>query len=400
MMLLSFRHVSLKFTVVFLVLLSATFSCIRAQGQEKTLSAPLYLNPAYYNYIQPSYAEYLNETRAWLSHNRHFVGKDKQKELDMNMPFERVPEGEANKAVLLVHGLGDSPFSFVDISTMLMKQGFYVQVLLLPGHGSKPEDMLLPQYEDWQFIVDHYATLLKAEYQEVWLGGFSTGANLVTIHSIKHNDINGLLLFSPAFESKVVALEKVTPLVASVWPQGWQTEETNLARYSSAPLKGAMAYAKSAEVVREKLKSNKVAIPTFIAISEHDSVVNAEAIKAYFVEQFSHPVNKMIWYGEQRFKEQNIITQTMSLPGFKISTGSHMSPLFAPCNRYYGMAAEKRICGNGQGIRKQKACERGDEVWFSAWGHWEINKTHARLTWNPHYAKMRRVITNLINYRS
>lgn len=390
-----FRKRSPRVVALFFLMLG----CTNVMGQEGTKLSPLHLSPEYYNFIQPSFSAYLKATQNWLSANRSFIGTDQQKELRMNMPFERIPEQPTSKAALLVHGLGDSPFSFVDISNTLKQQGFYVQVLLLPGHGSKPKDMVLPEYQDWQRIVDHYATLLKQEYQQVWLGGFSTGANLVTIHSIEQKDVAGLLLFSPAFESKAVALEKITPLVASIWPQGWQTEETNLARYSSASLNGAIAYSKSAEVARDKLAENTVSIPTFIAISEHDSVVKADAIKDYFIRRFIHPANKMLWYGEEEFEEANIITQPMSIPNFNISTGSHMSPLFAPCNHHYGMKGEKRMCGNGQGIRKQKACERGDKVWYSAWGHWERDKVHARLTWNPYYANMSRVITNITNYQ-
>ncbi|WP_300176697.1 hypothetical protein [uncultured Aliivibrio sp.] len=57
----------------------------------------------------------------------------------MNMPFER-GDRNSKKAILLVHGLGDSPYSFSDLATTFSEQGFYVQVLLLPGHGSKPEE--------------------------------------------------------------------------------------------------------------------------------------------------------------------------------------------------------------------------------------------------------------------
>ncbi|MEC6909862.1 alpha/beta hydrolase [Photobacterium piscicola] len=65
----------------------------------------------------------------------------------MNMPFERGNK-HSNKAILLVHGLGDSPHSFSDLASTFAAQGFYVQVLLLPGHGSSPKDILLTTYSD------------------------------------------------------------------------------------------------------------------------------------------------------------------------------------------------------------------------------------------------------------
>ena len=41
-----------------------------------------------------------------------FISENKAQELAMNMPFENVSEG-AGKAILLVHGLGDSPTALV-----------------------------------------------------------------------------------------------------------------------------------------------------------------------------------------------------------------------------------------------------------------------------------------------
>ena len=101
---------------------------------------PLNQSDAYYDYLQPSFSEYREVTKRWLSINRTFVTTDYDREIGINMPFELSPTQSSDKAILLVHGLGDSPYSFSDIGNSLRNQGFYVQSLLLPGHGSKPED--------------------------------------------------------------------------------------------------------------------------------------------------------------------------------------------------------------------------------------------------------------------
>ena len=208
----------------------------------------------------------------------------------MNMPFELIPSQPTNKAVLLVHGLGDSPYSFSDVAQSLKQQGFYVQSLLLPGHGSKPDDLRLPEYDDWQAIVDHYAALLKHDYDEVWLGGFSTGGNLVTIHTIEQGDVDGLLLFSPGFQSKTPILERLAPL-AALFFGGYEAEEDNAVRYTSAPIEGAIAYSDSAVKVRELLDDHLVDVPTLIVMSEADSVVDTPEIETLFRTRFKHPDN-------------------------------------------------------------------------------------------------------------
>ncbi|MBR9847694.1 MAG: alpha/beta fold hydrolase, partial [Algicola sp.] len=191
----------MKNNIYYLAIVILTTVCIGCSSTSIS-KTPLNQSGDYYNYIQPNFDRYLQETNTWLRNNRQYISSNHDKELDMNMPFEIIPKTATNKAILFVHGLGDSPYSFSDLANSMGEQGFRVQTLMLPGHGSKPEDMMQPSYFDWQAIVDHYANLLKNEYDEVWLGGFSTGANLVTIHAIERGNIQGLLLFSPGFQSQ------------------------------------------------------------------------------------------------------------------------------------------------------------------------------------------------------
>ncbi|MGR5092300.1 alpha/beta hydrolase [Vibrio maritimus] len=367
-----------------LLLLSLVFSLVGCVS-----SAPKALNqsPDYYDYIQPSFERYVTLTREWLAENRAYISEEQDKEVAMNMPFELSPKQKTDKAILLVHGLGDSPYSFSDIGPSLQQQGFYVQTLLLPGHGSKPKDLMLPSYQDWQTVVDHYAGLLKQEYDEVWLGGFSTGGNLVAIHAIEEGDIDGLLLFSPGFQSKTPYLEKLAPL-ASVFFDGYTTQEDNFARYNSAPLNGAIAYSQSAQKLRDLLKENKIEVPTLIVLSEADSIIDPEAVGNYYQRRFTHPKNQLLWYGESSIEEETVTVSSMKLESLRISTASHMSPLFSPANPHYGQNSDYRMCMNSMDSEATAYCEQGGEVWWSAWGYEEEGKVHARLTWNPYYQEL------------
>ena len=375
---------------IFWTYLSVMLASCASHTQHNSYS-PLNESANYYPYIQPSFDDYLSETKTWLEHNRSFITQDRNKELSMNMPFELAPKGSSNKAILLVHGLGDSPYSFSDLAVTYQAKGFHVQTLLLPGHGSKPADLMLPSYQDWQTIVDHYANLLKEEYQEVWLGGFSTGGNLVTIHAMEQGGISGLVLVSPGFQSKAPFLEKFAS-IASWFTDGYQAEETNLARYSSAPLNGAIAYSDSASKVREKLAHTNIEIPTILVLSEADSVVDPFAVKRLFDERFKHERNTLIWYGETQMNTHSLVAKTMRISRHKISTASHMSPLFAPSNEYYGEQGQKRMCMNSFSDQDIARCEAGEVVWFAAWGYEEEGKVHARLTWNPYYSELEETV--------
>lgn len=353
---------------------------------------PLNTSASYYNFLQPSFDAYLTSTERWLREHRQYISADHEKELAMNMPFSLGSKAESDKAILLVHGLGDSPYSFSDLATSLENQGFYVQTVLLPGHGSNPKDLMLPHYSDWQAIVDHYANLLKKDFDDVWLGGFSTGANLATIHALENDDISGLMLFSPGFQSRTPKLERLAP-IAALFFDGYEAEERNFARYTSAPLNGAIAYSESAVRLRELLSDKVLSIPTLIAISEADSVVDPYAVKDLYLNHFSHPQSKLVWYGDAVFDHGSIETLNMKLPALKVSTGSHMSPLFTPQNPYYGIGGERKMCMNSFDDDAVKQCENGAEVWYAAWGYEEDHKIHARLTWNPYYEKLEAQMT-------
>ena len=375
---------------VFLVVLFSVLSACSINAP----NMPLNQSPQYYDYIQPSFEAYQQVTYDWLKTHRRFITDDTAKELAMNAPYA-LGDKSSEKAILLVHGLADSPYSFSDIAPSLVEMGFYVEVLLLPGHGSKPEDMMLPTYQDWQTIVDHYAAKLSEQYDTVWLGGFSTRANLVTHHAIGDASIDGLLLFSPGFRSKVPVLERLSPLVASVRDWGWRGEENNLARYQSSATNGANAYVKSAIAVREQIKQHGVSVPALVVMSEDDSVIDAQSTFELMDTYFTHPSTSMVWYGDESPKNDSVLVFPASIPEQRIVSASHMSVLFSEKNTYYGRFGEKRYCENTVSKSKVEACESAESVWYGAWGAQHEDDPVARLTWNPHYGELEQTIRQI-----
>ena len=66
-------------------------------------------------------------------------------------------------AVLLLHGLSDSPYSLRAIGELYRKQGFAVVWLRLPGHGTAPSALERVRWEDWleasRLAVDRVVSL-------------------------------------------------------------------------------------------------------------------------------------------------------------------------------------------------------------------------------------------------
>ncbi|GGF71710.1 alpha/beta hydrolase [Alteromonas lipolytica] len=339
------------------------------------------------------FADYQRAVADWLTKNRMTTGFEKRWEVSLNTPFEC---GVGNgKGVLFIHGLGDSPYFFHDIAERLCASNVWVRSILLPGHGSKPGDMLNASYALWQQTTDFHVAQFAEQVDELYLAGFSTGTNLAVISASKRDDIHGLLLFSPAFQSKF-AVTWLAPYMTSVfrWPN--VEPEDNPTRYNSIAMQGFAAYQGSVDAVQASLQKQSVALPVLLVVPEGDSVVAVDAVADYYHQYFTSTANQLLWLGEQETAPQNSQVLSMDIPAQRIGAASHMSVLFSPDNPLYGIDGNIRICDNGQGSSKTARCEAGEKVWYGPWGLTADDKVFARLTYNPHFDTMMVAVERLL----
>jgi len=99
---------------------------------------------------------------------------------DWNRTVERI-HPEARGAVLLLHGVSDSPYSMRAMAQLCYEQGFNVLALRLPGHGLAPAGLLRASLSDWNAAVRlgmrHLANQLP-DHQPLYIVGYSMGAAL------------------------------------------------------------------------------------------------------------------------------------------------------------------------------------------------------------------------------
>lgn len=360
-------------------------------GREVTCDA---LSPSAVQNCAEDFPTYRERTSHWLQQQRLFLKQDRTQEMSFNLPSEIRPATPNGKGILLVHGLGDSPWSFTDVAQTLAAQGFLVRTMLLPGHGTKPQDMQAIHIDDWVTAVSRQVALLSKDVPEVYLGGFSTGANLVTSYAIAHKEIRGLVLFSPAFRVKT-SLTWLLPLVNKIrpWfrdPAGSTRPQLTEVRYLNMPTNGLLQFHYSSTDVRDKLSDLGFDRPAILIMTEHDSVVDAGYIADTFHARFHHPDSRLIWYGttpQAAESDQRIIVRPDYLPEQRISQFSHMGLLFSPGNPMYGRNGARRFCSNGLSEQDRERCMRSPEteIWYADWGYQEEGKLHARLTFNPYF---------------
>ncbi|WP_064697403.1 alpha/beta hydrolase [Rhizobium aegyptiacum] len=365
--------------LIAVILIAMTWACSTAEAEEPV---------PFLDYQR----DVLNHVRA----GRISDARNLEAEVALNGPREWWPAKSGRgtkpeKGILLVHGLGDSPWTFNDVAQEFVKHGFLVRTILLPGHGTHPNDMLDVELEQWQKVVQEQAATLKQDVEQVYLGGFSTGANLVTEYAYENDDIAGLVLFSPAFKSST-RFDWMTPLISWVrpWllsPEGGRPLQ-NAVRYFMVPTNGFAQFYRSSVAVRRALKKRPYKKPVFMVVSQHDSVLDADYLLDVFENRFTNPASRLIWYGTipARVSDtERVIVRTDQLPSHRISQFSHMGILFSPENSLYGEHGSLRICWNGQEEAATEACSGRATVWYSDWGYRERGKIHARLTFNPYF---------------
>jgi len=68
---------------------------------------------------------------------------------DWNRSYVMEPDGDPRGAVVLLHGLTDSPYSTRHIAQRFRDAGFVAIAIRLPGHGTVPAGLTRVEWEDW-----------------------------------------------------------------------------------------------------------------------------------------------------------------------------------------------------------------------------------------------------------
>ncbi len=135
-----------------------------------------------------------------------------------NRSFE-FPHTNPKGAVLLLHGMSDSPYSLHHQAKLLHQKGLYVVGVRLPGHGTIPSGLRNLQWEEMAAVVKLGMAHLKTKVpnKPIHMMGYSTGAPLAlnyTLHALDEDSTltlpTSLIFYSPA-----IGVSKAAPL--AVW---------------------------------------------------------------------------------------------------------------------------------------------------------------------------------------
>src|ERR1700692_1522372 len=203
--------------------------------------------------------------------NRYFEGSPiypahfKQ---DFNRSFVLEPEGKPVGAVVLLHGLTDSPYSQRHIARFYRDQGFVAIVPRLPGHGTVPAALTDVEWEDWMAatrLAGGGARRLPGPSAPLHLVGFSNGGALALMYALDSigdeslSRPNRLVLISPMVGitrfARFAGLAGLPAILPAFAKAAWLgiVPELNPFKYNSFPVTGARQSYRLTQVVQEQV---------------------------------------------------------------------------------------------------------------------------------------------------
>lgn len=349
----------------------------------------------YYN--ADSIGAYLDAARQRVENSRTDLdGEQDAWIIEGNSPFVLKPEsnGRPANAVLMVHGLTDSPFAMRDMARFFQRQGFYVLAMQLPGHGTRPGDMLRMHWRDWARSHQHLLGLLQQEADNIYGVGFSAGAALTIYQALLNPVIKGLFLFAPALHVSPLA-RMMAPLsrLGRRWRRlAWfdVQPDTDCFKYESM---ANHAIAEAYALIRTMRQLSAISdrpVPLFVAASERDATLDSRATLNWFSRQTGP--RKLLYYstGHPRVPE-HVKCLPARFPDQRIQSFSHTSLTQSPSNPHYGAHGTQRFCTHYYRADRLKyeRCKAGQEDCLGEmFDESDDCRIIRRLTYNPLFEEM------------
>ncbi len=122
--------------------------------------------------------------------NRYFDGSPLYSgnfERDWNRSYELLPAGPPAGAVVLLHGLSDSPYSLRHVAQSYVNHGYAAVGIRLPGHGTVPAGLTRAQWQDWRAatrLAMREARRLAGPGKPLHIVGYSNGGALAMQYTL------------------------------------------------------------------------------------------------------------------------------------------------------------------------------------------------------------------------
>lgn len=218
---------------------------------------------------------------------------------DWNRSYILQPEGTPRGAVVLLHGLTDTPYSLRNVAENYCQHGFIAIAPRLPGHGTVPAALTRVDWEDWMAasrLAVREATRLAGPGVPLHIVGFSNGGALAMKYALDSLEDKTLrrpqriILLSPMIGvtsfARFAGLAGLPAIFPPFAKAAWLNimPEFNPFKYNSFPVKAArqsylLTQALQQQILHYSRQQNGDRLPPVLTFqSVMDSTVSTRAV--------------------------------------------------------------------------------------------------------------------------
>ncbi|WP_201404302.1 carboxylesterase [Kaistia sp. 32K] len=286
-----------------------------------------------------------------VASNRYFADSPVNPESfkqDWNRSVILQPEGTPVGAVVLLHGLTDSPYSLRHIAERYRDRGFVAVLIRLPGHGTVPAGLTAVDWEDWMAatrLAVREAKRLSGAEAPLHLVGYSNGGALALMYALDAVEDpslarpDRLVLLSPmvgvtrfARFAGLAGLPAILPAFAKTAWLG-RPPEFNPFKYNSFPVNAARQSHLLSSTLQERIarlaREGKLGglAPVLTFQSVVDFTVSTQAIIAALYDQLPANGSELVLFDINRNAKLG--------PLLNASTDTVLSRVLPPAERRY-----------------------------------------------------------------
>ena len=185
-------------------------------------------------------------------------------------------------AIVLIHGLSDSPYFTRALAQIFYDRGWNVVGILLSGHGTVASDLARVKLGDWEKDTLCGYRVASELGDRVAMGGFSTGGALGIEAALapRKYALAGLFLFCPALDFHNW-LAGYSCLLERFRTYNTNVPEDSDVRYRKIALNGVCELKRLLDKIGHADRAAEIRVPTLVVFSADDRTVKPGATERF-----------------------------------------------------------------------------------------------------------------------
>jgi len=253
---------------------------------------------------------------------------------DWNRSFEMLPSGPPAGAVVLLHGLSDSPYSLRHVAQSYVNHGYAAVGIRLPGHGTVPAGLTRVKWQDWRAatrLAMREARRLAGPGKPLHIVGYSNGGALAmqyTLDAARDGELDAparVVLLSPMIGltrfARYAGLAGWPALLPRFSKTAWLdiVPEFNPFKYNSFPVNAAVQSYQLTQVIGEQIDDavtdgNMAKLPPILAFqSVVDSTIDGEALVSTLFARLPENGSELVMFDVNRSTPFDILMSDEAL---------------------------------------------------------------------------------------